>query len=85
MTSSRRASHVLDLAEIEEWEKNALLGGACASHLPVGRPGRFGHAASGGDGHGHPRSWPQVAARPSELVRDGVTGASFALRLATWL
>ena len=69
----RRASHVLDLTEIEEWEKDALLGGACALVYTADNPGASGMPLLEAMATGT----PVVAAggRPaSELVRDGVTG-----------
>jgi glycosyltransferase involved in cell wall biosynthesis len=69
----RRAPHVEDLAEIDEWEKDALLGGAYAFVYPADDPGASGLPLLEAMATGTPVV--AVGTSPaSELVRDGVTG-----------
>jgi glycosyltransferase involved in cell wall biosynthesis len=69
----RSASHVEDLAEIEDWEKDALLGGAFAFVYAASDPGASGLPLLEAMATGTPVV--AAAASPaSELVRDGVTG-----------
>jgi glycosyltransferase involved in cell wall biosynthesis len=69
----RRASHVEDLAEIEDWEKDALLGGAYAFLYSADDPGASGLPLLEAMATGTPVV-ALDASPASELVRDGVTG-----------
>ena len=69
----RRAPHVEDMAEIDEWEKDALLGGAYAFVYPADDPGASGLPLLEAMATGTPVV--AIGTSPaSELVRDGVTG-----------
>jgi glycosyltransferase involved in cell wall biosynthesis len=69
----RSAPHVEDLAEIDDWEKDALLGGAFAFVYPASDPGASGLPLLEAMATGTPVV--AAAASPAiELVRDGVTG-----------
>ena len=69
----RGASHVEDLAEIEDWEKDALLGGAYAFIYAASDPGASGLPLLEAMATGTPVV--AAAASPAtELIRDGVTG-----------
>jgi glycosyltransferase involved in cell wall biosynthesis len=69
----RSAPHVEDLAEIEDWEKDALLGGAFAFVYAGSDPGASGLPLLEAMATGTPVV--AAAASPaSELVRDYVTG-----------
>jgi glycosyltransferase involved in cell wall biosynthesis len=69
----RGASHVEDLSEIEDWEKDALLGGAYAFIYPANDPGASGLPLLEAMATGTPVV--AAAASPAtELIRDGVTG-----------
>ena len=69
----RGASHVDDLSEIEDWEKDALLGGAYAFIYAASDPGASGLPLLEAMATGTPVV--AAAASPAtELIRDGVTG-----------
>jgi glycosyltransferase involved in cell wall biosynthesis len=69
----RSARHVEDLAEIEDWEKDAVLGGAFAFVYAASEPGASGLPLLEAMATGTPVV--AAAASPAiELVRDGVTG-----------
>jgi glycosyltransferase involved in cell wall biosynthesis len=69
----RRAPHVEDLAEIDDWEKDALLGGAYAFLYPAFDAGASGLPLLEAMATGTPVV-ALDASPASELVRDGVTG-----------
>jgi glycosyltransferase involved in cell wall biosynthesis len=69
----RHAPHVEDLAEIDEWEKDAVLGGAYAFVYPADDPGASGLPLLEAMATGTPVVALE-ASPASELVRDGVTG-----------
>jgi glycosyltransferase involved in cell wall biosynthesis len=69
----RSAPHVEDLAEITDWEKDALLGGAYAFVYAANDPGASGLPMLEAMATGTPVV--AVAGSPAtELIRDGVTG-----------
>jgi glycosyltransferase involved in cell wall biosynthesis len=69
----RRGPHVEDLAEIDDWEKDALLGGAYAFLYPAADPGASGLPLLEAMATGTPVV--ALEASPAdELVRDGMTG-----------